>query len=153
MQNITYDYSHNEDNHKISYEIKCFSSELYFNREIIEKPLTCVFLSEIGCIMCMYVCIYVCLHCMCVFLWVYLNFVRVRRESVINQAVQEGWGELSPLELYIPGFVYIWSQQTLTIVLLIFPSKFESYLYTHCPNCCYMNNNDAVNSNSALVIH
>ena len=42
MQNITYDYSHNEDIHKISYVIKCFSSELYFNREIIEKPLTCV---------------------------------------------------------------------------------------------------------------
>ena len=42
MQNITYDYSHNEDIHKIAYVIKCFSSELYFNREIIEKPLTCV---------------------------------------------------------------------------------------------------------------
>ena len=42
MQNITYDYSHNEDIHKIPYVIKCFSSELYFNREIIEKPLTCV---------------------------------------------------------------------------------------------------------------
>ena len=56
--------------------------------------------------MCMYVYMYVCIVCVCLSVSVF-ELCEGARESVMNQAVQEGWGGVSPLDLYIPGFGYI----------------------------------------------